>query len=72
MAKRRYIHGDLHEERFRTYYCQRCDLLVDPEHFIGCDTMQGHHLRYEANWKRLKRMPGVKDDEGNHFRWSRM
>ena len=31
--QRQYVHGDLHEERPSTYYCARCDLFAEAEHF---------------------------------------
>ncbi|MDN5923755.1 MAG: hypothetical protein L0H70_02005 [Xanthomonadales bacterium] len=33
---RYYLHGDEVEGRPDTFYCRRCDLFVDREHFVEC------------------------------------
>lgn len=57
--KRYYLHGDKEEGNTGLYYCARCDVFLDEQHFETHDT-KGNHERYLlslAQWTKREKIP---------------
>lgn len=58
--KRHYFHGDAHEERPGSYYCEECDVFAPAAHFTSAAcTCKNHHLRAELSARRWQRTTGT-------------